>query len=51
MDFLCYFIMPFSVVFLCQIRADANDVCDSFNIFVAKSGTWNFTGLFNVTFH
>ena len=39
--------MPFSVLVLYQIRVSANDVCDTFNIFVANPETWNVTGLLN----
>ena len=47
MAFLCYFIMPFSLLVLCQIRAGANDVCYTFKMFVPKPATWSFTCLVN----
>ena len=43
--------MTFSVLVLCQIRAGANDVCDTSNIFVAKLATWSFFGLANAILH
>ena len=42
--------MPFSLLVLCQIRAGANDMCDTFNIFIAKPATWSFTGLVNTIY-
>ena len=42
--------MPFSVLALCQIRAGANDMCDTFNIFIAKPATGSFTGLVNAIY-
>ena len=42
--------MPFSVLVFCLIREGAN-VCDTFNIFIAKPATWHFTGLVNTTLH
>ena len=42
--------MPFSVLVLCQIRAGANDMCDTFNISIAKPATWSFTGLVNTIY-
>ena len=42
--------MPFSVLVFCLIREGAN-VCDTFNIFIAKPATWRFTGLVNTTLH
>ena len=43
--------MPFSLLVLCQIRTGANDVCDTFNIFVAKPAMCSFAGLVNAILH
>ena len=51
MDFLCYFIIPFTVLVLYQIKTGANDVCHRFDIFLAKPAKWSFNSLVNTILH
>ena len=51
MDFLRFFIVLFSALVLCKIRAGANDMYGPFNIFVAKPAKRCFTGLVNTIIH
>ena len=51
MDFLCYFIIPFTVLVLYQIRTGANNMCHRFDIFLAKPAKWSFTSLVNTILH
>ena len=46
-DCFCCFIIPFSVLVLCQIGAGTNNMCDTFNIFVEKPANWSFSSLVN----